>query len=769
MVELSSAAAAGASSSVSVVRLPVPPNRHVARPITNLGNTCYMNAVLQALAHAPELCLAMDCDPHHIHCPVAQENRRRRQTASPVSSPEHSHNNNAAVGSSSSSNNANAMMTTMMENDFRRKPARKLRRSSRKSPTNGISANNTNNTNGEGSPGHDNSSNNNRNAIIDAADDGGQIYCALCEMEFHLQEVHSPAAAANGTNNVSTKEPAVEPEMFATGFIQHVAPHFKMGNQEDSHEFLRLLIDAMQHSAKNARHAKKNSKKRHRASASHDKEDHRDDEDATATRMDIDASASTSSPSTRSTRRTSLTVQTQTNQHDSPNHSKTSPSSKTSSPSSKTSHNKNSNSSTSEEDTEYPFQLFRGTVESCVTCDSCKATSSTLDPIEDVGLEVTPPSPGSSSSWSHPSTATEALADVGSAFRRFARVEDLDSGYKCESCGKGGRATKQSRLASIPPILTLHLKRFRYGGDARGPSQAASMGGSNSRRTTKSGSAKIEGHIKFEQIFDLKPYLTDELQAKQKAMFCRLFAVVVHAGKNSHSGHYIAYVRNIQKNEWWKMDDARITKVDMQEVMQAEAYMLFYRVVEHPFALHLKEKTKILQEEREALAKKERLAAEAQAAAAAAVAVEVDTKKETDEAVAEKENVPTPSNSPKEGNAGAESSETAPDSTKSKATPDKSTKQGPSTRSATKAASAASPSTSSNGKKRTLPDYLDGKSWAKKNTRLKPEHYNSIRSAEEYVNENVQLKPEFFKLITEEGSKEDAKVGKCSINMISGM
>lgn len=781
MVELSSAAAAAAggssSASASAARLPVPPSRSVARPITNLGNTCYMNAVLQALAHAPELCLAMDCDPHFLHCPVAQENRRRRQ-ASPVSSsasPED--NGNTTNGNaSSSSSHPNAMM----ENDFRRKPARKLRRSSRKSPTNGMSGNTTTNNHGEGSPGHDsNNSNNssNNNAMVDSADDGGQIYCALCEMEFHLQEVHHPApattSAAATSSTVINVNKAVEPEMFATGFIHHVAPHFKMGNQEDSHEFLRLLIDAMQHSAKNARlnRAKNNSSssKRYRTTTQKEHQPHED------TRMDN--TSLSSSPSTRSSRRTSLTVPTQTNdtdtaKDDSYHHhhsSKTTTSSSTGiSPFSKTSHNnKNSNSSTSEEDTEYPFQLFRGTVESCVTCDSCQATSSTLDPIEDVGLEVTPPSPGPYNNPSS-STAAEALADVSSAFRRFARVEDLDSGYKCESCGKGGRATKQSRLASIPPILTLHLKRFRYGGDARGPSQAASLGGSNSRRTTKSGSAKIEGHIKFEQIFDLKPYLTDELQAKQKAMFCRLFAVVVHAGKNSHSGHYIAYVRNIQKNEWWKMDDARITKVDMQEVMQAEAYMLFYRVVEHPFALHLKEKSKILQEEREALAKKERLAAAAHAAATT-TAVEVHSKKETDEAVAEKENVPTPSHSPKEGT-GAESSETAPDPAKPKATtPDQNRKQGPSTRSATKAASAASPTTSSNGKKRTLPDYLDGKSWAKKNTRLKPEHYNSIRSAEEYVNENVQLKPDFFKLITEEGSKEDAKVGKCNINLISGM
>jgi ubiquitin C-terminal hydrolase len=68
-----------------------------------------------------------------------------------------------------------------------------------------------------------------------------------------------------------------------------------------------------------------------------------------------------------------------------------------------------------------------------------------------------------SSSRSASPMSVPALADVQTAFQCFSRAEVLDSGYKCETCGKVGRATNQSRLASVPPILTLHLKRFRYG------------------------------------------------------------------------------------------------------------------------------------------------------------------------------------------------------------------------------------------------------------------------------------------------------------------
>ena len=48
----------------------VPVIREVGSGIINLGNTCYISAVLQAFAHAPELYLAMDCENHGQTCPI---------------------------------------------------------------------------------------------------------------------------------------------------------------------------------------------------------------------------------------------------------------------------------------------------------------------------------------------------------------------------------------------------------------------------------------------------------------------------------------------------------------------------------------------------------------------------------------------------------------------------------------------------------------------------------------------------------------------------
>eukprot|EP00542_Grammatophora_oceanica_P010580 CAMPEP_0194036346 /NCGR_PEP_ID=MMETSP0009_2-20130614/8685_1 /TAXON_ID=210454 /ORGANISM="Grammatophora oceanica, Strain CCMP 410" /LENGTH=637 /DNA_ID=CAMNT_0038678049 /DNA_START=96 /DNA_END=2009 /DNA_ORIENTATION=+ len=447
----SDAGTASPSSSLSL-------SREVAAGVVNMGNTCYMSAVLSALAHAPELCNAMDAEPHAVSCRTA---RKKRSSPTPPSPP------SSSAG---------------------------VRRSSRRS-----------------SP---------------ASSEDGDNFCTLCEVEQHLHRVHA-----------STDGP-VAPSVFVHGFIDHVAPPtFKLGVQEDSHEFLRLLIDAMQKSCSRSRPDE--TPKIKKEVKEEDKENVKKEEEA----EDVDK--------------------------------------------------------------EYPFKLFRGTVDSNVVCDSCLASSSKIDPIEDIGLEV------------EVNGNTGLLTSLNDSLNRFTQPEPL-SGYKCDKCSKTGRATKVSRLASVPPILTLHLKRFRYGtgggtdGGGRGTRTAAaasgnggtnngysSMTGGNgtsSRRSAgrevsqllmgSSGSAKIEGHVKYMEILNLKPFLTKTLADQHGTMFSRLFAVIVHAGKNSHSGHYIAFVRNVQKNEWWKMDDARVTPSSSAEVLAAEAYMLFYRVVEHPVAQH---------------------------------------------------------------------------------------------------------------------------------------------------------------------------------------
>jgi ubiquitin carboxyl-terminal hydrolase 16/45 len=67
----------------------------------------------------------------------------------------------------------------------------------------------------------------------------------------------------------------------------------------------------------------------------------------------------------------------------------------------------------------------------------------------------------------------------------------------------------------------------------------------------------------------------------------RLAAVVVHIGMGSlKSGHYIAYVRarklGCQQEEasWFCADDSQIRRVTIEQVLNSQAYILFYERME---------------------------------------------------------------------------------------------------------------------------------------------------------------------------------------------
>lgn len=561
---------------------------NVSTGVSNLGNTCYMNAVLQALAHAPELCMAVQCEPHYPNCPIYC-----RKTMGI----------NGKVHGNDGDEDKKNLQKCYSSNDE-------------------------------------------------------ESFCILCEMEQHLIQVHKSGEV-------------VSPSKIVHGFISHIAPWFKLGVQEDSHEFLRLLIDAMEKSCVLARTAS--------------------EEEETCPVWEEEEEEETVAMDTKDPLKAAKSNVVVNHDHD----------------------KLHSTTSGIKSGTEYPFRLFCGEVESTVKCCSCSNVSSKIDPIEDIGLEVRPTT--ANGILRQQPVSNGALMDVMESFQKFTASEDLDSCYKCETCGKVGKATKQVKLKSIPPILTLHLKRFRYGNDKY------SMGHSvvpSRRRTAElsgllgdmgsSGSAKIEGHVRFPQVFDIRPYLTHDMQSKVKSMLCRLFAVIVHSGKNSHSGHYVSYVRNVSKNEWWKMDDARVTLVSKEEVFAAEAYMLFYRVVDHPVSVDLKNKEDVF--------KKQMVQARSEMENGQNVipAPPTTTEQGLDVTTITPSSLPTTTSSP------PVTSETLMDGSVSKK------------------------------RKRDIPEFKSGEEWARKMTTKPKSMLHFIRAAQDYLCERIEFKPEYLNMMKEE-------------------
>ncbi|KAM0933804.1 putative ubiquitinyl hydrolase 1 [Dioscorea sansibarensis] len=54
-----------------------------------------------------------------------------------------------------------------------------------------------------------------------------------------------------------------------------------------------------------------------------------------------------------------------------------------------------------------------------------------------------------------------------------------------------------------------------------------------------------------------------------------LYAVVVHLGNSTAGGHYICFTKD-DSGHWYKIDDAMVRIVDVQQVLAQKAYMLLY-------------------------------------------------------------------------------------------------------------------------------------------------------------------------------------------------
>uniref|UniRef100_A0A8C1N6I0 Ubiquitin carboxyl-terminal hydrolase n=1 Tax=Cyprinus carpio TaxID=7962 RepID=A0A8C1N6I0_CYPCA len=236
--------------------------------------------------------------------------------------------------------------------------------------------------------------------------------------------------------------------------------------------------------------------------------------------------------------------------------------------------------------------IFDGSILSLVQCLTCDRVSTTVETFQDLSLPI----PGkedlaklhSSIHQSAPVKAgvcTDAYATQGwisyimESIRRFVvscipswfwgpmvTLEDClaaffaadelkgDNMYSCERCKKLRNGVKYCKVLRLPEILCVHLKRFRH---------------------EVMYSFKINSHVSFPlEGLDLKPFLAKE-SASQITTY-DLLSVICHHG-TAGSGHYIAYCQNVINGQWYEFDDQYVTEVHETVVQNAEAYVLFYR------------------------------------------------------------------------------------------------------------------------------------------------------------------------------------------------
>ncbi|XP_072633766.1 ubiquitin carboxyl-terminal hydrolase 17-like protein 6 [Canis lupus baileyi] len=178
-------------------------------------------------------------------------------------------------------------------------------------------------------------------------------------------------------------------------------------------------------------------------------------------------------------------------------------------------------------------QLFGGYWRSQIQCLHCQGISSTLEPYLDISLDI-----GDAHS-------------VSQALEQLVKPELLEgeNAYHCRKCLEKVPASKVLTLHTSPKVLILVLRRFS---DLTGN--------------------KMTKEVQYPERLDMQHYLSEQ---RAGPLVYVLYAVLVHAGRSCHSGHYFCFVK-AGNGQWYKMDDAKVSACDVTCELRQPAYVLFY-------------------------------------------------------------------------------------------------------------------------------------------------------------------------------------------------
>lgn len=128
-------------------------------------------------------------------------------------------------------------------------------------------------------------------------------------------------------------------------------------------------------------------------------------------------------------------------------------------------------------------------------------------------------------------------------------------------------ALRRILISKSPPVLTINLNRFSQ--DSHGRYK------------------KLKGHVRFNEMLDIQPFMDPRCKVNNSSTY-RLVGVVEHLGTMT-SGHYIAYARACKiggrqqqssgSKSWFYASDGQVREASLEEVLNCEAYILFYERV----------------------------------------------------------------------------------------------------------------------------------------------------------------------------------------------
>lgn len=193
--------------------------------------------------------------------------------------------------------------------------------------------------------------------------------------------------------------------------------------------------------------------------------------------------------------------------------------------------------------------LFKGTQSSKIKCLTCDSVTTKNEPFLDFPIEV----------------KENEATDVQKVLYRFHQRELLNSSNKfyCNVCCGLQEAERIVGIKSLPKILALHLKRFKYS-------------------ETQNTNIKLFNKIEYPLILEVQSTFDRNVKKSYE-----LTGVVMHMGGGPQHGHYVSLCKT-EKFGWLFFDDETVETVEESTVLRftgdsnslTTAYVLFYKEIE---------------------------------------------------------------------------------------------------------------------------------------------------------------------------------------------
>ena len=215
--------------------------------------------------------------------------------------------------------------------------------------------------------------------------------------------------------------------------------------------------------------------------------------------------------------------------------------------------------------------LFGITMIQEVTCDGCGTKTERREPLLGLYLSLPPQEQLSGRRRPRPVTLQSCLNDLVASERLTG-----DNAFDCDTCNARRAATKTVSLGRRPQTLIISFRRTLW--------------------TKAKGLHKDKRKVTFPLELDGTPLLSAHDVCVGGGSDChyRLAALVSHSGSTPFCGHYISWSRvttsssiagvaNTNDNEacsagrhWYLFNDSKVSPAEEAEVLNAEAFILFY-------------------------------------------------------------------------------------------------------------------------------------------------------------------------------------------------